>query len=212
MSIVIVVAFFALFITAALLFARKPATQDAADTLYAEKPLTLPDGVYLAQGHSTAVMQGESLNIGAGPLAQHLLGRIDRIDLCEQKHVKKGETIAVLFGAARALRLRAPADGEIEAVNAPLRSKPTQLGAGWLVRMKPDQGSASLKQMRVGDAARTWMDQEMVRLRDSLASLQGQQGMMTSLADGGTPVSGLARSMDRAQWNQLEATFFNIEA
>lgn len=210
MSIVIVVAFFAVFMIAGWMFTRKPATQAAQASLDLDQPMTVANGVYLADGHSAAVLQGDSLEIGADALARHIIGKVDRIDLPASKRVKKGETIAVLFGAARALRLRAPADGEIEAVNSELQTHPSQIADNWLVRMKPDQGKDSLSTMRSGDAARNWLQQEMVRLRDSLAELQSQSGLVTAMSDGGTPVAGLARQLEREQWQQLESSFFNI--
>ena len=210
MSIVVVVAFFAVFMTGAWLFARKPARQAAGRELALDKPVSVEDGVYLADGHSSAVPQGEHLNIGADALLRHIIGKIDRIDLVEAGRVKKGETLAVLFGAARALRLRAPVDGEIKGINSEVQADPAALGDNWLVQFKPDQVSESLAKMRSGEAARTWLQQEMVRLRDSLAELQGQDGLATALADGGTPVAGLARQLQREQWQQLESSFFNI--
>ena len=210
MSIVIVVAFFALSMLAGWFFMRKPASQTAQTALNLEQPITVADGVYLADGHSSAILQGEQLKLGADALARHIIGQVDRIDLPATKRVKKGDTIAVLFGAARALRLRAPANGEIAATNSEVQAHPAQLGENWLVSFKPDQIKDSLAKMRSGDAARSWLDQEMVRLRDSLAELQGQQGLATALADGGTPVTGLARQLEREQWQQLETSFFNI--
>ena len=177
-------------------------------------PLQIPEGFFLAPGHSSArLVPDGTLAMGAGVLPKHLLGSFDKIDILKKSTVKAGETLAVLHGAGRSITLQAPADGDIAEINNELSAHPEAYQAdSWLVRLQPNKLQDALGNMRFAADAKSWLDDEMVRMRDVLATLPGQEtGGAVAMADGGMPVKGLATEMSADNWASFEKRFFDTK-
>jgi hypothetical protein len=104
--------------------------------------------------------------------------------------------------------------GTVTAVNDSLLATPGEIHAdpyerGWLCSIKPEGLAASLKRMFVADETEAWMRSELQRLRDSLASREGQ---LTALADGGSPIPGLAGCLEPEEWDAFVERFFELPA
>ncbi|MFH1809795.1 MAG: hypothetical protein ABIJ09_13700 [Pseudomonadota bacterium] len=190
----------------------------AAPTGLAEEPrLIVAEGHFLAPGHTAVrLLPDGALALSSGPLPAHLLGAVDRIELPLPGRVQRGDTLAVLHGAGRSLHLSAPVDGVIEAVNRELAAYPGQQAVAraannWLVRLRPHDLQQALAGLHFAADAQRWLQGEVQRLRDLLASVQGGVGEATALADGGLPRRGLARELEPERWAKLEQSFFAIQ-
>jgi hypothetical protein len=67
-----------------------------------------------------------------------------------------------------------------------------------------------LKPLNVGEAARKWLQNEVARFSDFLASHDGA-ALGPALGDGAHPVVGSALHLDDAAWEEFQAAFASCE-
>ncbi|MCK5796766.1 MAG: hypothetical protein KAI47_06280 [Deltaproteobacteria bacterium] len=190
------------------------AVTDAAVEEVSLDPFALPAGSFLAPGHTVSYLSPDgSLALSPGGLPLYMLGDVDRVEIMDKTEVKAGDPIAILHHADRAVELRAPVDGTIEAINADLASHPAALTRApasqrWMVRLAPKSLKSALSKMFFAKDAQNWLKSEMSRLADLLDdALPEAQGAQT-MADGGVPIPGVAAKLEQAQWKKLEERFF----
>ncbi|MFH1809794.1 MAG: hypothetical protein ABIJ09_13695 [Pseudomonadota bacterium] len=178
-------------------------------------PLRPRPGAFVASGHTCNRLREDGcLEVSLGALVHHLLGEIERVEVVAPQQVRAGDVLAVLHQDGRRLHVRAPVDGIVTEVHTELVSGSEKLifdpeHAQWLVRLRPLKITDALARMHYADEARHWLDGELQRLRDLLASnAAAWVGAPLALADGGTPVRGLAGRMPVEHWQQLERSFF----
>jgi glycine cleavage system H lipoate-binding protein len=176
----------------------------------------LPRGVFLDHGHTWAALEPSgTLRVGADPLPAILLGRPEAVELVAGgTEVARGEPIARLRRQGRELTLRAPADGVIAAANPGLAADPAQVArdpfGAWLVELMPRRVGAAVRTLLVGEEAAAWLGEELARLRDTVASLDGNAAAVAAgptLPDGGQPIEGLADLLDGDGFNQVTVAF-----
>ena len=208
---------------------RRPATQTGqmsltsalhegqathAAPIVMDNPFAIPEGLFVAPGHAAARLELDgSLAFGSGPLPSYLMGEIDRVELTDKKNVQTGDILAVLHSGDKALNLRAPADGDIAALNTQAADNPelladASLRQGWLLRMKPAKLQDALGNMYFAEEASAWMDSELQVMRDALTGLSSHP--IHAMADGGLPVRGLAKELDAKSWKALEGKLFKV--
>lgn len=179
----------------------------------------VPAGLFLGPGHVwVGVDDAGTVRVGADALPVTLLGGVDDVQLLKDGTVvRAGDPVAVLRRGERTVRLRAPIDGTVAAVNPDLTRDPARVAedpydGGWLYRLRPARLGSALGVLRVADDARAWMGREVARLRDVLARLSARSApqLATTLADGGLPAAGLAASLDRGAWEEVTHAFFDV--
>jgi glycine cleavage system H protein len=117
----------------------------------------------------------------------------------------RGETIAVLHGGGRVVRIPAPIAGTIAGVNAAALRDPTLVkrdgyGRGWLVALTPaDRSFAALPR---GEEAEGWLRRESGRWSRFIEDRLG-----FAAADGGELVAPAPWLVGEEGWKALTAAF-----
>lgn len=188
-------------------------------TLQAPVDLTrVPAGVFLGPGHAWMALEpAGDVRVGVDRLPLVLLGKVDGIEAASAgTEVRQGDRLALLRQGDRDIEIKSPVDGRVAAVNSELtpdRLAADPFGAGWILRVMPRETGAALRRLFVADEARTFLRNELAKLRDFLAGLslagQGSPAFATAtLPDGGLPVEGIARHLSAEQWQELVERFF----
>ena len=81
-------------------------------------------------------------------------------------HIEEGRSFGVLEFAKAATSSRCPLGGELRAVNEALEQRPALIhrdcyGAGWLVRLRPNDWPAQRQRFPQGEAARAALEEQM---------------------------------------------------
>ncbi len=169
----------------------------------------LPERLYYHQGHSWALpQQGDLVRVGIDDFAQQLVGQIDAIQLPPVgSQVTQGEKGWSLRAGSKTIDMLSPIDGKVVGINEDLLKSPENIGKdpydqSWLLKVEAPKISANLKNLLSGGLARKWME----GVRESLlARMNYNLGAVSQ--DGGVPVDGIARNLDREHWDELVKEF-----
>ncbi len=170
----------------------------------------LESGFYYHPRHawvSVAVGHEEEAKLGIDDFAGRLIGPIDRISVPAPGTALKENSIAfLLHSGQRTLRMVAPVDGVIKAVNPLAVSDPRLINRspyhdGWVlsVQLKGE----GIKGLFFGSVARKWLDNEVERLHRTFVSDLG-----VTAADGGETPPDLGGKLNDAQWSRIVNQFF----
>lgn len=159
----------------------------------------VPGGLFFHRGHAWAHLQtsGEA-RVGMDDFAQHVIGRIDRIELPTLRaRIRQGEKAFTIIQDQKRIDFVSPIDGVVSAVNdavSPatlllekveyLRQCPGAIEnycqpkidvvkqdpyqAGWLFAIQPQNLVSNLKKLRIGEEAAAWIEKETRRLIEFL--------------------------------------------
>ena len=164
-----------------------------------------PAGAFLHPGHTwLTIGENGRVRIGIDDFAANALGAIDALKLPRvNTEVKTDSPLLSLKRGEREARFISPVDGKVVAIND--NASPNRLPGEWLVEVKPSRLEKALKNMRIAEAARQWLQTEKNRLADFLAVRQGSSAPV--LQDGGEPVPGILARMDDAAWETFQREF-----
>jgi glycine cleavage system H lipoate-binding protein len=173
-----------------------------------------PDGLFYGSGHTWARLEANgTVRVGIDDFARRLLGRIDRIEV-PPTGTKLGPRDAALVvrQQGKSAAFASPVEGFVCAVNEAVLRDPASLrgdlfGSGWLLQLEPRRLADNLRRLRVGDEARGWLREEVVRLRDFLAGQVTATAVGATLQDGGLPVEGMLEHLDDKAWERFESEF-----
>lgn len=178
----------------------------------------VPAGVFVGPGHSWLELDPTgAVRVGVDRVPVSLLGGIETIEAVPVgTPVRPGERLAVLHQGERDLELKSPVGGTVTAINPIAAANPARIGRepfgnGWLVSLAPRDLGGTLRRLFVAEEARTFLREELARMRDFLVglSLAGRGSLATAtLPDGGLPVEGLAARLSPAEWRELTERFF----
>jgi len=172
----------------------------------------LPGGVFVSNGHVWAnVTVPGIVRLGIDDFARKMIGRIDGIDFPEKGGaVKKGEPLFTVRQGERKAVFISPVTGKIHTVNVDL---PHNLGwlenhpyeKGWVCSIKPDQLADELQQLKIGEKAAVWYQQEIDRFRKLLTPENGNgQNLAPAF---GQLVEGQLEEMDDQTWSKFGDSF-----
>jgi glycine cleavage system H protein len=179
-------------------------------------PLRTPEGIFFAKSHTwLSLFPSGRIRLGLDDLVAGLMENpqitfLKRVGEC----VIKGEPLMTIGEGERRLTVCAPLSGEILGVNSALSEAPRRMreklfSEGWAYTIRP-QSLQELREMLIGGESRTWMLNEFSRLRAFLtASAPGVLATAT-VQDGGTPTTGVLKSLDSAKWLQFEEQFLRV--
>ncbi len=168
---------------------------------------TRPD-THFAPGHTwLAPWRRNTVAVGLDEVGERILPSATALDLpARGMEVHRGDPIAVIHAGRRAIRIGAPVDGTVVAVNRRVRHNPglgkeDPYGRGWLFAVAPrDDG---WKELPSGPAADLWVSAERRRLARFV-----EEELGLAAADGGTLVAPAPALLGEDAWNSLVAAFF----
>ncbi|NOY05043.1 MAG: glycine cleavage system protein H [Chlorobi bacterium] len=186
-----------------------PEAAGAESGSYAPGWFLVPDGLYFHRGHTWAKPEaGGIVTIGMDDFAQKLVGKPSALALPRVGEVleqaKSGWKVEV---DGKTLEMLSPVQGEVVAVNEEVAKRPDIVNSdpyqkGWLLKLKDRRLNADLKNLLTGKLARAWMEDVEDALRQRIYG-----DLSAALPDGGVPVSGIARSLDPENWEQVAREF-----
>jgi glycine cleavage system H protein len=176
----------------------------------------VPQGVFFDAGHTWLYLEETGVaKLGINDFAQSVVGEIDEMVTRQPgEEVRKGDTILQLRHGDRAVAFRSPIDGVVREVNAEMVGREEFLSvephsAAWLYRIRPKDTSAVLGGMMLGDAAKSWLQREVARLKVFLSTIAPEHPVLGhTMQDGGLPGYGLIDHLDDNEWNKLRERFF----
>jgi glycine cleavage system H lipoate-binding protein len=169
----------------------------------------LPEKLFYHQGHGwVRVDDGNVVSVGIDDFARKLVGPIDAVELPRAgSTLRQGRRGWTLVVEGRPIEMLSPVEGKVVEVNEKLLDGPQALnqdpyGDGWLMKVETPDLAANLTNLLSGDLARRWME----RVREALTSRVGPNlGLV--FQDGGLPVEGMARNLDREGWDEIAREF-----
>jgi glycine cleavage system H lipoate-binding protein len=165
--------------------------------------------VYYHRGHSWAIPESDNVvRVGIDDFAQKLVGRIDAIT-CPQvgSEVTQGKKGWTLLVDSKSIDMLSPVDGTVLDINERLLSSPEGISSdpyaqSWLMKVEAPRLSANLKNLLHDGVARKWMKEATETL---LSRANYHLGPVSQ--DGGAPVDGIARNLDRERWDEIAKEF-----
>lgn len=180
----------------------------------------VPGGVFVTPEHLwVRVNPSGAIQVGVDRVLLRLLGGLEHIyALPPGTAVRRGGPLVMLRRSGRALKVRSPVDGVVSVVNERGQEDPAQFQIepfekGWIYEISPKRLSGALKRMLTGEAAVTWMRDELHRLRDLLHAKASTPVLGCATAvDGGQVVESLADNVNDEEWDDLVKVFFGRSA
>ena len=218
MTVLLVLAFFALFIALDYVMTRRRLrleTQALALSAPPAEPFwvagyQMPEALHYHRGHTwTRALDDDTVVVGIDDFARRLIGA--------PAGIRVPGTGDWLHQGARAFGLRidgktadlvSPVEGEVVEVNPAVLKRPAlatddPYGRGWILKIKAHNLTANFRNLLSGRLARRWMEDSREALELRLMALSG-----SVMQDGGEPVSDLARHLPGDDWDRLAEEFF----
>ncbi|MBZ5497599.1 MAG: hypothetical protein LAP85_14445 [Acidobacteriia bacterium] len=179
--------------------------------------LRTPEGIFFAKSHTwLSLFPSGKVRLGIDDFVANLLERAE-VTLVKNQgdHVQKGEPLLVLAENGQALTVRAPISGDVVAVNEKLEETPglkhaDLFGEGWAYTMQPSRPE-ELRGLLLGNESRSWMSEELRRLRDFFAGAIANGVPAPALQDGGAPAPGALLHLGPDVWKRFEQQFLQAE-
>jgi glycine cleavage system H protein len=223
MTVLLVVAMFAIFLTIDYLRSRKRVTAPAI-SVEEKVPAALglqpsyvsgfdvPGNLRYHPGHTWALQESPTLvRVGMDDFAACLIGKCDSITLPKRgQWIRQGQKLATIFRDGQKAELVSPIEGEVTNINEDISKDPgTPLRepykGGWLVSVMSPDAQTNFRNLLGGDVARKWMAEAASRLRAKLPAFAGAVAQ-----DGGIAVRDLTAEVPGQDWQQLTHEFFLI--
>ena len=221
MTVILMIAMFAIFLTIDYLRKGKEARETAAAREEAASAaprvlptivagFELPDNRRYHQGHTWALQESPTLvRVGLDDFGARLAGKIDEISLPKRgQWIRQGQKFATLVRDGLKSELVSPVEGEVTNVNEALLSDLTVLnndpyGQGWFVSVLSPDLAISFRNLLNGTLARKWMAEASSRLQMRIPALAGAVAQ-----DGGVAVHDLTVQMPTTKWAEITREFF----
>jgi len=216
MTVLIVLVFFALFITLDyVIHERRLARQTQAQATPAPdlEPAwvagyQMPDRLYYHRGHTWArPLDADTVLVGVDDFARRLIGAATLVAPSRGDWLHQGDRAFSLQADGKLASLVSPVEGEVVAVNPELSSKSALVsddpyGRGWVLQVKSPKLASNLRNLLTGRLARKWMEDSREALELRLMALSG-----SVLQDGGEPAADLSHHLPKADWERLAHEF-----
>ncbi len=175
--------------------------------------MRLPEGVFFSRSHIwLSLFPSGKVRLGIDDFVANLFEKAE-ITLVKNPgdHVAKGDALMVLAEHGQAVTVRAPISGEVIALNDKLEgAKGLRMrdlfSEGWAYTVQPDSPE-ELRTLLIGKESRSWMAQELTRLRDFFANTIVNGLAAPALQDGGVPAPGALLQLDSDAWKRFEQEF-----
>lgn len=171
----------------------------------------VPEGVYYHPGHTWATVEApELVTVGIDDFAQKLVGTIDRVALPQiGTAVAQGDTAVTLHIDDKTIPMLSPVEGKVVAVNKDVLRTPEAIngdayGKGWLMKIHAPKMQTNFKNLMSGTLAKRWIEETQQRLSAHVTD----PTVGATMADGGMPVTGIAKNLAPTTWDQMAKEFF----
>jgi CheY-like chemotaxis protein len=138
----------------------------------------VPGGAFLSEGHAWARIEPDGhVRAGLDDFVRKTLGSVDGVELpLRGETAKRGEPLFALRRGARCVHLVAPLSGRVVQINEaivrdPSRAVESPYDAGWICLLQPSDLAGELKDLRIGQAAVAWLQEEIMRWRASTGAV-----------------------------------------
>jgi glycine cleavage system H lipoate-binding protein len=217
MTVLIVLAFFAFFITLDYALSRRRLAREAKAQLVPSPELEpawvagyqMPEGLYYHRGHTWArPLDANTVLVGIDDFARKLIGSAATLVAPSRGDwLHQGDHAFSLKLDGRVAELISPVEGEVVAVNPELASRSARVsddpyGRGWVLQVRSPQLASNLRNLLSGRLARKWMEDSREALELRLMALAG-----SVLQDGGEPAADLGAHLPKADWERLVHEF-----
>ncbi len=219
MTVLLVIAFFALFISLDWVMSRRRLARESRASALAPPPVLeptwvagfqMPESLFYHRGHTWARPLGpDSVLLGVDDFARRLTGPATGVRVPSRGDwLHQGGRGFALRLDGRTVDLVSPVEGEVVEVNREVVARPSlasedPYGRGWVLRLKAPNLATNLRNLLSGRLARKWMEDSREALELRLMAFSG-----SVLQDGGEPVSDLARQLAPTDWERLVNEFF----
>jgi glycine cleavage system H protein len=220
MTVILIIATFALFIAIDYFRKGKPAlrpVQAEAEPVRLPRLMPsyvsgfdLPENCRYHPGHAWAMQESPSLvRVGLDDFAARLTGKIDSIVLPKRgQWIRQGQIFATIFRDGNKTEMVSPIEGEVTNVNEALAgdsSLPCKdpYGRGWLMSVFSPDATTNFRNLLGGDVARRWMAEAASRLRARMPAMAGAVAQ-----DGGLAVHDLTAELPGQKWSEITREFF----
>jgi glycine cleavage system H protein len=219
MTVLLVLAFFALFIGLDYVMARKRLAREARAQAPAAAPALepawvagyqMPESLYYHRGHTwVRPLDSDTVVVGLDDFARKLVGAPDSLRTPSRGDWlhQGGRGFAVKLDG-KAADLVSPIEGEVVELNREVIEKPALMaedpyGKGWIMKVKAPNLASGLRNLLSGRLARKWMEDSREALELRLMAFSG-----SVLQDGGEPASEISRHLPPSDWDRLVSEFF----
>jgi glycine cleavage system H lipoate-binding protein len=218
MTFLVVVTFFALFITIDYVMTHRRLARAEIVDAPAELPVLeprwvagylMPEGLHYHRGHTWArPADGGEVVVGLDDFARRLVGPATRLQApAVGTRLVQGGPAFSLGLDGHVAKLVSPVEGEVAEVNADVVRRPSlaiddPYGRGWILKLHPRDIGANLRNLLTGRLARLWMEDSRQALDLRLMALSG-----SVMQDGGEPVAELTRHLKQEDWERLVHDF-----
>lgn len=221
MTVILMLAMFAIFLTIDYLRKGKEATataeaeREAAATPSRSLPAIvagfhLPENRRYHQGHTWALQESPTLaRVGLDDFGARLAGKVDGVVLPKRgQWIRQGQKFAALIRDGQKTEIVSPVEGEVTSVNEAVLANAALMnsdpyGEGWLVSVLSPDIPTSFRNLLNGSLARKWMAEAASRLQMRVPALAGAVAQ-----DGGLAVHDLTVQLPTTQWAELTREFF----
>jgi len=140
----------------------------------ARRDFCVPGGAFLSDGHTWARLEPDGhVRVGLDDFARKALGDIEDVELPgEGLEVRRGAPLFSVRRGERTVRLASPVSGRVLRLNGALRREPATVGTspydrGWVCVIEPADLPADLAELRIGQPAVAWYQEEIEGLREA---------------------------------------------
>jgi len=180
--------------------------------------ISVPEGVYVSDGHAWAQTQPEgTVRAGVDGLVSRVLGDVSEVILPEvDDELATNDPLFHLELNRRVLTVNSSVSGRVVAVNRRLQERPglvadDPFGDGWVCSVAPMRRVQENGATRLGDRAAEWLKQQVGRLRESISTrLTHDLALGLTSQDGGAPAIGCVARPDAKAWIDFEREFLRL--
>jgi len=221
MTVILMLAMFAIFLTIDYLRKRKdvPHTAEDREAATAASPrllpssvagFELPDNRRYHPGHTWALQESQTLvRVGIDDFGARLAGKLDGLILPKRgQWLRQGQKFVTLIRDGQRTDLVSPIEGEVTNVNDALTNNTAlantdPYGEGWFVSVISPDLQVSFRNLLNGSLARKWMADAASRLQARMPTLAGVVAQ-----DGGPAVHDLTMQLPQEKWGEITREFF----
>ena len=177
--------------------------------------LDIKGSLFYHPGHTwVKVEKADEVRVGLDCFLRRIVGKVNVVVLpLPGRRCRRGENLCSIIQEEGILDIVCPVSGSILSVNQKLKNQPNlisqdPLGDGFLLTLKPKNFQRDQKYLFFGEAALSWYQKELERLKMAVVSeLRGQERVGMTMQDGGIDLRDIKTFVDPDRYIQLVSTF-----